>query len=164
MSSKVNQKTYPVPGKRINFKQVQLYMSARESGSSQETAAAKGGFSSRSGRRIEKKEHQPKRERPHDWRTRVDPLMLVWEQELEPMLERQPKLQATTLFEYLQQKYPGKYGKSILRTLQRRVQKWRATDGPPKEVMFQQQHLPGVMGLTDFTELKLFEVTIEGKY
>jgi len=68
MSSKVNQKTYPVPGKRINFKQVQQ-TGTRESGSSQETAAAKGGFSSRSGRRIEKKEHQPKRERPHDWRT-----------------------------------------------------------------------------------------------
>jgi len=138
-------------------------MSARESGSSQETAAAKGGFSARTGRRIEKKAHQPKRDRPHNWRTRVDPLLLVWEQELIPMLEKQPKLQAMTLFEYLQQKYPGKYGNSILRTLQRRVKQWRATHGSPKEVMFQQEHLPGVMGLSDFTELKSFEVTIQGK-
>lgn len=53
-------------------------MSASKSGSSQETAAAKGGFSVRSGRRIEKGEHQPQRVRPHDWRTRVDPP--VWRQ------------------------------------------------------------------------------------
>jgi len=47
--------------------------------------------------------------------------------------------------------------------LQRRVKQWRATNGSPKEVMFQQEHLPGVMGLSDFTELKSFEVTINGK-
>jgi len=72
-------------------------MNARESGYPQETAAAKGGMSVRSGRRIEQGEHQPQRGRPHDWRTRADPLAEVWEQELVPMLERQPQLQAITL-------------------------------------------------------------------
>ncbi len=63
---------------------------------------------------------------------------------------------------YLQQKYPGKYGQS-LRTLQRRVQQWKASSGPPKEVMFEQVHRPGVMGLSDFTKLKQVEITIAGK-
>ncbi|PSB27646.1 IS21 family transposase [Chlorogloea sp. CCALA 695] len=138
-------------------------MRARESGCTQETAAAKGGLSVRTGRRIEKGEHQPQRRKPHDWRTRADPLAEVWESELVPLLLDQPKLQAMTLYEYLQQKYPGKYGSSILRTLQRRVQQWKASSGPPREVMFEQVHRPGVMGLSDFTKLKQVKITIAGK-
>jgi len=138
-------------------------MRARESGCTQETAAAKGGLSVRTGRRIEKGEHQPQRRKPHDWRTRADPLLEVWESELVALLQQQPKLQAMTLYEYLQQKYPGKYGSSILRTLQRRVQQWKASSGPPLEVMFEQSHRPGVMGLSDFTKLKQVEITIGGK-
>ena len=138
-------------------------MRVRESGCTQETAAAKAGLSVRSGRRIEKGKHQPQRGRPHDWRTRADPLLEVWESELVPLLLSQPKLQAMTLYEYLQQKYPGKYGSSILRTLQRRVQQWKASSGPPQEVIFEQAHRPGVMGLSDFTKLKQVEITIAGK-
>jgi len=138
-------------------------MKARDSGCTQETAAAKGGISVRSGRRIEKGEHQPKRGRAHDWRTRTDPLAEVWESELVPMLERQPQLQALTLLEYLQQQYPGKYGRSVLRTLQRRVQQWRATAGPAKEVMFELEHRPGEMGLSDFTHFKQVGITLGGK-
>jgi hypothetical protein len=68
-----------------------------------------------------------------------------------------------TLFTHLQQQYPGKYGHSILRTLQRRVNQWRATQGPPQEVMFPQEHQPGEMGLSDFTQLKQVEITIAGQ-
>jgi len=92
-------------------------MNSRERGLTQETAAAKAGMSVRSGRRIEKETHQPARGRPHDWRTRADPLAAVWEQELVPMLEGQPQLQALTLLEHLQEQYPGQYGRSVLRTL-----------------------------------------------
>lgn len=152
-----------VSGKRINFKQVQIYMKARESGCTQETAAAKGGFSERTGRRIEVGEHQPESGRPRDWRTRKDPLAQVWDSELVPLLQRQPQLQAMTLFEYLQQKYPGKYGQSIMRTLQRRVQQWKATSGPAQPVMFELEHQPGVLGLSDFTKLKQVQVTIAGQ-
>ena len=48
-----------MPGKPINYKQKQLYLNARLNGCTQETAAAKGGFSVRTGRRIEKGQHQP---------------------------------------------------------------------------------------------------------
>jgi hypothetical protein len=138
-------------------------MKARENGCTQETAAAKGEMSVRSGRRIDKGEHRPQRGRPHDWRTREDPFAAVWESELVPMLERQPQLQALTLLEHLQQQHPGKYGRSVLRTLQRRVQQWRATAGPAKEVMFELEHRPGAMGLSDFTHFKQVKITIGGK-
>ena len=138
-------------------------MSARESGYSQPIAAAKAGLSERTGRRIEKGDHQPKRGRPHDWRTRKDPLEEVWASELRPMLEREPKLQAMTLFEYLQDAHRGKYGRSILRTLQRRVQQWRATAGPAKPVMFELEHRPGEVGFSDFTHFKQAVVTIGRK-
>ena len=70
------------------------------------------------------------------------------------MLRRQPQLQPMTLFTHLRQQYPGQYGHSILRTLQRRVNKWRATQAPPQEVMFPIEHRPGELGLSDFTQLK----------
>jgi len=47
-----------------------------------------------------------------------------------PMLEQTPELQPMTLFEYLQAKYPGKYDKSKLRTLQKRVQQLDCDIGP----------------------------------
>jgi len=66
----------------------------------------------------------------------------VWERELEPMLRRQ-QVTANHVV-HLQQQYPGE-GHSILRTLQRRVNQWRATQGPPQEVMFPQEQ-PGKWG------------------
>lgn len=150
-------------GQRINSKQIQIYLKAREIGCTQETSAAKGGFSVRTGRRIEKGEHQPQKGKARGWRTREDPLESVWESELKPLLNAQPQLRPMTLWEYLQEKYPGQYGRSILRTLQRRVRQWKATSGPPKEVMFAQEHQPGELGLSDFTHFQQATITIQGK-
>lgn len=152
-----------MPGQHINFKQIQIYLKARLSGCTQETAAAKGGFSVSTGRRIEQGKHQPNKESPRPWRTRQDPFAEVWESELVPMLEREPQLRPITLFEYLQEKYPDQYDSSKLRTLQKRVRDWKATFGPPKEVMFEQQHRPGELGLSDFTYFKQATITIAGK-
>lgn len=58
------------------------------------------------------------------WRTRKDPFEDVWE-EVEQQLERTPDIYATTLFAWLQQKYPGQFTDGQLRTLQRRVKAWR---------------------------------------
>jgi len=78
------------------------------------------------------------------------------------MLRKEPRLKPTTLFEYLQEKYPGEYSQ-VLRTVQRRVQMWKAVQGPAPEVMFELRHEPGMMGLSDFTELKGVEITVNGK-
>ena len=135
-------------------------MSCRQSGDSQTLAAAKAGISERSARRIEKQEHQPGGKRY--WRTREDPLAGVWDSELVPLLEREPALSGLTLWEYLDENYPGVFPGSVLRTLQRRVKHWRATCGPVKPVIFRQSLPPGVMGLSDFTHPNS-AVTIDGQ-
>lgn len=124
-------------------------MNSRQAGDSQDIAAAKAGISVRSGRRIEKQERIQRR--PRDWRTREDPLAEVWQSHLVPMLEGEPTLSGITLWEYLDDTYPGHYPVSVLRTLQRRVKHWRATRGPSKPVIFRQALPPGHQGLSDFT-------------
>jgi len=84
-------------GKRITKRQENLYMNKRQQGQSQETAAAKGGISERSGRRIEKGD-RPSMPRERHWRTREDPLDTIWEKELVPLLEREPRLTGSTLW------------------------------------------------------------------
>jgi len=78
-------------------------------------------------------------------------------------LEKQPGLDATTLFEDLQDRHRGKFGNGKKRTFQRRVKAWKALHGPDKEVMFRQVQEPGRQGLSDFTELKDTTVTIAGE-
>jgi hypothetical protein len=151
-----------MPGKTIEIYQVRVYMKSREFGLTQAEAAVIAGFSERSGQRVESADYQPNRGKIRDWRTCCDPLAEVWESELEPMLRATPKLKPMTLFEYLQTKYPGQYPQ-VLRTLQRRVATWKALHGPAPEVMFELRHEPGMMGFSDFTELKGIEITINGK-
>src|SRR5438876_2194846 len=98
----------------------------------------------------------------HTWRTRPDPLGAVWP-ELLGELEQAPGLQANTLLALLQERHPGDYGNELLRTLQRRVKRWRATAGPAKEVFFAQVHEPGRLGASDFTHLTSLGVTIQGQ-
>jgi len=147
---------------KVKTYQVQVYMTAREKGFTQVEAANLAGFSARTGQRIDVGVHQPNRGRVRDWRSTEDPLADVWETELEPMLKAAPQLQPKTLFEELQERYPGKYVK-VLRTLQRRVRAWKALHGEAKTVMFELRHEPGMMGLSDFTELKGIEITIAGQ-
>lgn len=152
-----------MPGEWIKPRQVEIYMKARRQGHTQETSAAKAGVSERSGRSIEQNKRIDPTTKERHWRTRPDPLEAVWESELKPMLESTPTLQAITLLEYLQGKYPEDYPDSVWRTLQRRVKTWQALQGPEKEVMFYQTHEPGRQGLSDFTQLKRVSVTIAGK-
>jgi transposase InsO family protein len=136
-------------------------MSKRQQGKSQETAAAFAAISERSGRRIEKGErHSIPRER--HWRTREDPLEAIWEKELVPLLEKESQLTGLTLWEYLEDEYAGQFPYKVLRTLQRRVKHWKATQGPAKAVIFRQSVPAGQQGLSDFSH-PATEITIQGK-
>ena len=148
-----------MPGKKINNYQIKLYMENRQRGNNQKISAAKAGFSERSARNVEKRASQAKKTH-HYWRTRSDPLKGVWEEEIVKLLEKNPKLEAKTLLEYLQEQYDGQYSDRILRTLQRRVQKWKALHGPEKEVIFRQEIPPGFQGISDFTNANELAVTI----
>lgn len=149
-----------MPGVHVNQKQVNLYMEQRNKGLSQASAAAKAGFSERTGRRIE---NQPPRTKSiRQYRTRKDPLDGLFEREVIPLLQKKSTLQPTTIFEYLAQTYPDKIQQSHLRTLQRRIRAWHALSGSDKEVMFEQQHLAGELGICDYTLLKNIVITIDG--
>jgi len=150
-----------LPGKRITRHQESLYMSKRQLGQSQETAAACAAISERSGRRIEKGERTPVPGERH-WRTREDPLEAIWETELVPLLKKEPQLTGLTLWEYLEDVYAGQFPFSVLRTLQRRIKHWKATQGPDKAVIFRQSVPAGQQGLSDFSHPNT-EITIKGE-
>lgn len=50
-----------------------------------------------------------------------------------------------------------------MRTLQRHIQVWKATEGPGKDVYFEQVHTPGEAAQSDFTHMEEFNVTIAGQ-
>ena len=58
---------------------------------------------------------------------------------------------------------PGRFSASQLRTLQRRLQDWRALNGPDQEVYFPQEHPPGREAQLDFTHCNSLGVTIGGR-
>jgi hypothetical protein len=101
-------------------------------------------------------------QQPRDWRTRPDPFKEHWP-EVEARLQATPELEAKTLFELLQQQYPGRYEDGQLRTLQRHVKQWRAAHGPEREVVLGQQHRPGEAAQTDFTHATELAVTVAGQ-
>jgi hypothetical protein len=125
-------------------------------------AAAKAGMDEKTARKYRRARRLPSQlQQLHDWRTRADPFAQVWS-EIEQLLEREPSLEAKTIFDYLCRKYPGGFQEGQLRTLQRQVKRWRATSGPPREVFFPQQHRPGEQCQSDFTYMKELGVTISG--
>jgi transposase InsO family protein len=95
------------------------------------------------------------------WLTRPDVFEEDWPR-LAAMLEDAPELEAKSLLEFLMSTRPGRYGPSQLRTLQRRVRRWLAAEGPGKRVFFQQNHRPGEALQTDFTWATEFAITIGG--
>ena len=77
--------------------------------------------------------------------------------------ELNPGLQAKTLFEDLQRRFPGRFPDGQLRTLQRKIKAWKAVEGPPKEVFFDQVHTPGELAASDFTCMNDLHVTLAGR-
>jgi len=97
----------------------------------------------------------------HTWRTRKDPFDDVWD-EVKKRLQLNNGLEAKTLFQFLQRRYPGQFSDGQLRTLQRRIKVWRALEGPAKEVFFSQKYLPGQLCESDFTNMNDLRVRIGG--
>jgi hypothetical protein len=143
-------------------------MAKRSGGFSQQVAADAAGISVRTAQRIDGSGRNDQAQNPEPprvervWRTRADPLAEVWDRVLVPMLERAPQLEPQTLLLHLEQSYPAQEWYRRKRTLQRRVEQWKALHGPAQEVMFLQQHQPGVLGISDFTLLKGKPITIAG--
>jgi hypothetical protein len=127
-----------------------LYVAATRSGMTEKTARKYrdlGGIPARA---------------PRTYRTRKDPFEAVWP-EIERLLEASPGLEAVTIFDTLRLRADVSFGDGQLRTLQRRIRRWRASRGPEKEVMFSQEHRPGEAGQSDFTDMRELEVRIGGE-
>jgi len=143
--------------------QVRLLMRRIQTEESLAVAAAKAGMSEKTARKYRDSGKLPGEVRPsHTWRTRLNPFEAVWD-EIRMHLEREPGLEARTLFEALQRQYPGRFADGQLRTLQRRVKTWRAVEGPGREVYFPQVHEPGLLCESDFTHMTSLEVTLQGR-
>lgn len=121
--------------------------------STRAVAAAKSGMDEKTARKyikICKLPSELKRERT--WRTRPDPFADIWE-EVREKLAANPGFEAKTLFNDLQDRFPGRFSDGQLRTLQRRIKQWRALEGPSREIFFPQVHRPGELAQSDFTHM-----------
>jgi hypothetical protein len=124
-------------------------------------AAAKAGISTATAYRIEADPRLPSQKTTPRGRRRPDPLAGVWEGEIVPMLEAAPGVRAIAIFEEICRQHP-ELAMGVRRTLERRIANWRALNGPSRDVIFRQEHPPGRMGLSDFTDMNGLGVTIAG--
>ena len=129
----------------------------------QKLAAAKAGISVASARRIEADPTPPSiKKTSRTWRTREDPLALVWDDIIVPILRSAPGVRPVTLLQELDRRFPGAFGGRVRRTLERRVRDWRALEGPERQIVFPQTHAPGRLGLSDFTDASDLGVVVAG--
>jgi len=149
----------------ITDEQARLLRQERMKGKTQQTAAAAAGMSARTARKWETGPLPSQAKKERDWRTRPDPFADVWESEIEPLLrsDKDGSLQATTIIAEFGRRFPDRVFDDSLRTLQRRMRQWRALEGPPKDVIFPQEHPPGREGVLDFTHGTSLGVTIGGE-
>jgi len=150
-----------LPGIFINDQQARLYMSLRQT-LSQQTAAARSGFSASTGSRLDGDPRLPSQKISPRGRRRPDPLAAIWEAEVVPMLTALSGLRPITLFDEMRRRHP-ELPEGIRRTLERRVRTWQALHGPERDVIFRQDHPPGAQGLSDFTDASGLGVSIAGQ-
>ena len=144
----------------VTDRQVRLLMKLLQEEKTLRVAAAKSGMDEKTARKYRDQGKMPSEvKQKHSWRTREDPFSEVWE-EIRSKLDLNAGLEAKTLFQDLQRRYPGRFSDGQLRTLQRRVKIWRATEGPAKEVFFDQVYEPGVLCQSDFTRMNKLDITI----
>jgi hypothetical protein len=140
---------------------MRLFMKFRKTDSAA-IAAAKAGFSPATAYRLEKDHRLPSRKKTPRGRRRPDPLETVWESEIVPMLKAAPSLRPIGVFEELRRRHPD-LSAGMRRTLERRIRSWRAIHGPERDVIFRQEHPPGRMGLSDFSDMRDLGVAIVGE-
>lgn len=129
----------------------------------QEVAAMKAGMDPKTARKYLRDGQLPRELKGNrEWRTRTDPFAEVWD-EIRQQMDANPGLEAKTVFEALQRQRPGEFSDGQLRTLQRRVKQWRATEGPAREVFFAQEHVPGRLCQSDFTHMGEAGIRIGGQ-
>jgi hypothetical protein len=149
-----------LPGRHITDCQMRLYMSFRQA-DTPTIAAAKAGFSAATAYRIEQDPRLPSQKKEPRGRRRRDPLAEVWDSEIVPLLKSAPGLRPVAIFDEIRRRHP-EIGVGVRRTLERRIGAWRALSGAEQDVIFRQEHPPGRLGLSDFTDMGEHGVNIAG--
>ncbi len=149
-----------MPGLHITDHQMRLYMSFRQTHDTA-VAAAKASFSTATGYRIENDPRLPSQKKAPRGRRRPDPLAKIWDAEVVPILKAAPGIRSIAVFDEIRRRHPG-LNPNIRRTLERRMRTWRAVEGPEQNVIFRQEHEPGRLGLSDFTDTSELCITIAG--
>lgn len=124
-------------------------------------AAAKAGFSTATAYRLEQDPRLPSQKKAPRGRRRPDPLGQVWDSEVVPLLKSTPGLRPVAIFDEIRRRHP-EISPGIRRTLERRIRTWRALHGAEQDVIFRQEHPPGRLGLSDFTDMRDRGVSIAG--
>jgi len=146
----------------VTDQQVRKLMKLKQTEKTLSIAAAKSGMDEKTARKYLRANKLPSELRTdHLWCTREDAFADVWSGVVDK-LETNSGLEAKTLFDDLQRRYRGRFADGQLRTLQRRVKVWRATQGSAREVFFAQKHYPGKLGQSDFTRMGKLNITIHG--
>jgi hypothetical protein len=153
-------RNHPLPGCHVTDHQMRRYMKFRQT-DSPPAAAAKASFSPSTAYRIEHDPRLPSQKDDARGRRRPDPLGAVFDAEIVPMLKATPGLRPVAIFEEMLRRHP-ELGAGVRRTLERRIRAWRAVHGEEREVIFRQTHEPGRLGLSDFTDMGEFGVTVAG--
>lgn len=152
-----------MPGRFITDRQHEDYMTLRPH-HTQKIAAAKAGFSTSTGSRIDHDPRPPaqkKQERRHAG-GKPDPLAGLWDEHIVPLLTRTPGLRPITVLEQMQRLHPDRDLNPARRTLERRMRTWRAQHGEDRELIFRQNHPPGRQGMSDFFDARDLTVTVAG--
>ena len=146
----------------VTDNQVRRLMKLVQTEKTKVLASAKAGMDPKTARKYLGTGRLPSQVRQeHTWKTRQDPFEEVWD-DVEHLLKEDARFEATTIFEWLQREYPGRFSDGQLRTMQRKIKRWRALEGPSKEVFFQQKHRPGELCASDFTHMNELEITRDG--
>ena len=125
-------------------------------------AAARSGFSRATAYRIEADPRLPSQKMLPRERRRPDPIAHLWDAEIVPLLKATPGIRAVAVFDEMRRRHP-ELGEGVRRTLERRIRRWRALNGSEQDVIFRQEHPPGRMGLSDFTDVAELGIMISGE-
>jgi len=143
--------------------QVRLMMRERTNGKTQQQAAVKVNLHSR--KTVQKYEQlgqlPSELKEARRYRTRPDPFEKDWA-EIEIKLAAAPELEAKAIFGWLCEQDGIQYQEGQLRTLQRRVSKWRVLNGNPTLTLDQIHHAGEVLQ-SDGTCMNELEVTLQGE-
>lgn len=124
-------------------------------------AASKAGFSRATGFRVDADPRLPSQKEKRRERRRPDPLAAIFEADVVPILKAAIGIRTVSVMAELRRRHP-ELNPNVRRTLERRITAWRAHHGPEQDVIFRQEHEPGRMGLSDFTDTSALNITVAG--